>query len=81
MHLKTREDALSDLEKDIKILSFEIGILDYIMAIIVIRRRRKKLKNVDKTEIKKLVKDILIPILNEFNNSINRTGDTGEVLE
>lgn len=69
MNLKVREDALSDLEKDIKILSFEIGILDYISAIIVIRRRRKKLVKVDKTEIQKLVKDILIPVLNEFKVS------------
>lgn len=81
MHPKARNDALSDLEKDIKILSFEIGILEYIFALVVIRRRREILKKVDKSEIKNLVKEIVIPVINELNNPINRTGDSGAILE
>lgn len=66
-------EVLSDLEKDIRRLSFRVGISSYIKSLSVIRKRKERLQGFSKKEIRELVDTVLFPAMEEFNKQRQAT--------
>lgn len=69
-------DALTDLEKDISRLSFRVGVIAYVKAFSVIRKRKNRLQGFTTKEVRELVDTVLFPALEEFNKQ-RKGGKTG----
>lgn len=66
-------DVISELEKDIRRLSFKVGIIAYIKSFSVIRRRKSRLQGFTEKEVHELVETVLFPAVEEFNKQRQAT--------
>uniref|UniRef100_C6DYH6 Uncharacterized protein n=1 Tax=Geobacter sp. (strain M21) TaxID=443144 RepID=C6DYH6_GEOSM len=64
---KAKEDAVRDLERDIKSLSWRISVMSYIRVKLIIYKRHRMLVQLHKPELDQFVKDVLVPLMAEFN--------------
>lgn len=64
---KAKEEAVRDLEGDIKSLSWRISIMSYLRVQWIIYRRHKVLVHLRKPELSQFVKNELVPLMDELN--------------
>ena len=69
-------DALDELEKTLKKLSLKVSVFAYFQACKTINKRKKQLNEFSPKEAQELIEKVLLPAMNEFNNSSKRDAVT-----